>query len=353
MRRSNPRHRQRPWRVLVVASIVLAPAFAPAKDTAPAAAGRTAGDITVSIDAVAGYLPGRIASYWIHDDPLVQVRVVLDAPAPVGGVAIPYVANTVSSTLLFAGGASGRTFTMDYSEQGGQPFYPGWLLDFAYVSLLTMQPPGIVRGTPHTLYPVRVRQASPVEPAGIPCGIDWLCALGAFLGWHFMSECYPSSSGGAPIANSGAPLFVPTLQRYRNEILSATPTGLYYIGVYDTHSPDIILAMAASRTLAPRIFLKRTAWLEGLDALVNGQGAQFVVSQEMQDDLLELLGDFEAAGSPGLAGMIAFERGRLQLDTIAGSTMSEFQDQIETLGGPTAVENRSWGDVKRLYRHDD
>jgi hypothetical protein len=70
----------------------------------------------------------------------------------------------------------------------------------------------------------------------------------------------------------------------------------------------------------------------------------------MEDDLLDLLGAFEQAGSPSLAGMIAQERTRLQLDTIAGQSMSEYQTQIETLGGPMAVENRSWGDVKRVYR---
>jgi hypothetical protein len=70
----------------------------------------------------------------------------------------------------------------------------------------------------------------------------------------------------------------------------------------------------------------------------------------MQDDLLNLLQRFEAAASPGLASTLAFERSRLDLDSIAGLTMTQFQSQVETLGGPTAVEKRSWSDVKRRYR---
>ena len=50
------------------------------------------------------------------------------------------------------------------------------------------------------------------------------------------------------------------------------------------------------------------------------------------------------------AQAIAFERQRLSLDTIAGLTLDEFQQQVETLGGTTAVTERSWGRVKSLFR---
>jgi hypothetical protein len=150
----------------------------------------------------------------------------------------------------------------------------------------------------------------------------------------------------------GTPLFVPTLRRYRDEVLDTTTTGRYYIELYASHSNDIIRAIAAEPNLAARLFLQREEWISGLDALVNGQGAGFTVTPTMQENLLDLLQSFESAGSPALAAMIAFERSRLRLESIAGLSIQEFQTQVETLGGPTAIGHRAWGDVKRIYRDE-
>jgi hypothetical protein len=70
----------------------------------------------------------------------------------------------------------------------------------------------------------------------------------------------------------------------------------------------------------------------------------------MEDDLLSLLQTFQDVGGPDLAAMISFEKQRLELDQIAGLTMSQYQAQIESLGGPTSVEETSWGRLKALYR---
>jgi hypothetical protein len=70
----------------------------------------------------------------------------------------------------------------------------------------------------------------------------------------------------------------------------------------------------------------------------------------MQDDLNAILDSFAAHGSPALAAVVTTERQRLHLDAIAGLDIGQFQDQIETLGGVSAVEERSWGQLKSMYR---
>jgi hypothetical protein len=142
---------------------------------------------------------------------------------------------------------------------------------------------------------------------------------------------------------------IEVLARYRDEILATTPAGQFYTDLYEQHSPDIMLGIASSPFLIVEITFAKEEWIAALEALVNGSGAQFVVTQEMQDDLLSILQTLEDVGSPELAAMIAFERERLALDSIAGLKMSQFQQRVDN-HGPVSVERSSWGRVKGLYR---
>jgi hypothetical protein len=153
-------------------------------------------------------------------------------------------------------------------------------------------------------------------------------------------------AGATP--RGGSPITI--LQRYRDEVLGATADGQFYADLYAQHSLDLSRAIVAAPSLAARLFNAHGAWIDGISALVDGNGGSFVVTQQMEDDLNALLDTFQAVGSPAVQQMLAFERGRLQLDQIAGLTMTEYQDQIEDLGGPTSVEPMSWGRMKALYR---
>jgi hypothetical protein len=328
-------------------TVLATTAVADTRRSAPASAG---GTISVSIDALDSYIEELNAAYWVVNAPSVDIPVILSEPWPEGSVGIPFISNTQPGSVVFSGGATRRTHTLVYPTAGAKPFYPGWTIKFAYFSLLADQPPGIERGIPYTLYPVQVQEIPSAGTAGIPCGVDWICALAGFLGWpNALCDAGHAPAGTTPVT-AGVPPIYETLRRYRDDVLDMTTSGQYYMNLYDQHSVSIIRAMAGEPSLAVQIWTKKDPWLEGIEALVNGQGNNFTVTQQMEDDLLDLLGAFEQAGSPSLAGMIAQERTRLQLDTIAGQSMSEYQTQIETLGGPMAVENRSWGDVKRVYR---
>lgn len=144
--------------------------------------------------------------------------------------------------------------------------------------------------------------------------------------------------------------WVEILRRYRDEVLATTAEGLFYIDFYQVNSLEAIRASLASPTLIARVYRVATEWAPAFQALVDGQGGSFTVTQSMEDNLLGLFATYESVGSPAFSQAIAFERTRLQLDQIAGRTMTGFQTQIETLGGTSAVEPMSWGRVKGLYR---
>jgi hypothetical protein len=221
----------------------------------------------------------------------------------------------------------------------GEPFYPGWEAKFAYFTF-TGTDGGLVEGIPDVLYFALVtRSLTPARGDCVAC--FWgevLCLLNIDCG---------IGCGRAPIEARGSP--ITTLQRYRDEVLAATEDGQYYIDLYNQFSFDLIEAIVASPSLAARLFNAHGAWVNGLQALVDGQGASFIVTQQMEDDLLALLQTFQDVGSTDLSTMIAFESARLQLDQIAGLTIADYQAQVETLGGPTSVESTSWGRIKSLY----
>jgi hypothetical protein len=167
-------------------------------------------------------------------------------------------------------------------------------------------------------------------------------AMFEFALWYFL--------GISPSAGSRGATFEQILTRYRDEVLATTPEGQFYTALYEQHSLAMMRASVADPSFTVRAFLAHGPWIAAIDALVDGGGDGVLVTQEMEDDLLDLLSTFESHGSPELATVVATERQRLQLDTIAGLSMTQFQEQVETLGGTSAVAADSWGRVKALHR---
>ncbi len=240
--------------------------------------------------------------------------------------------------------------------------YQGWGAKWAYFAL-TKTSGGIEWGFPNTLYFAQVYPNFPSERGGDDCVT---CLWGWLLYVLNISNDYicaavtepqrrelpvdPNGSAAPPQISAGGENAMTTLRRYRDEVLASSADGQFYADLYTEHSLDLSRAIVAAPSLAARLFNAHGAWVSGISALVNGTGGTFVVTQQMEDDLNSLLDTFESVGSPALQQMLAFERGRLQLDQIAGLSMTEYQEQIETLGGPTAVEPVTWGRVKSLYR---
>jgi hypothetical protein len=222
----------------------------------------------------------------------------------------------------------------------GEAILPGYEGKWAYFAL-TETSEGLVEGTPDVLYFAQVAPTNPGRAGDQNCVT---CAWGALLCFLDISCDYVCAALGSRGSS------IVTLQRYRDEVLAATEAGQFYIDIYNQFSPDLFQAILAAPSLTARLFKAQGAWVDGLETLLDGQGGSFIITQQMEDDLLSILQTFQDVGSPDLANMIAFEKQRLQLDQIAGLTMSQYQAQVENLGGPTSVDPTSWGRIKSLYR---
>lgn len=139
------------------------------------------------------------------------------------------------------------------------------------------------------------------------------------------------------------------LRDYRDDVLMPTPTGQFYVDLYEEHEVDAIAALLGDPTLVFRVLEATDEWIPAIRALVDGGGAGVTVTSSMQASLLVVLAGMEEHASPALASAIATERTRLQLTSIEGLTMDGFQQQIESLGG-TPVARTSWSELKSIHR---
>ena len=337
-------------RSLVVASLASCVWLAGAD---PAAAG---GTNTVRIAVEDAFVPEVGDAFWVIQGPEVEIPLALGSPAPSGG----YIVNTVSGlspplgTVPFPAGATSATAVRAFGAVPFAQFAPGWEGRASYFALTTT-PPGLDVVDPSVLWIAQVRETGFTPRGGDNCFACFAEQLICYLLSHSPSECLFICSLGAGPERSPAPAsrgvgWIDVLRRYRDEVLAASTHGQFYIDLYQATSPDLIRALVASPSLAIRLYHARTDWAAGFQDLVDGAGDTFTVSLSMQDDLLSILDTFEAVGSPALAQTLAFERARLQLDQIAGLSMTELQQQIETLGGTSALESRGWGRIKALYR---
>ncbi|MEO8275147.1 MAG: hypothetical protein ABI639_02950 [Thermoanaerobaculia bacterium] len=148
-----------------------------------------------------------------------------------------------------------------------------------------------------------------------------------------------SASGG--VAPDGAPGLhawggpvdaIATLRAVRDEVMASTPAGRYYAALYDTLSPAILRTFVSRPTLLADLILSEDAWVDGLGSLLAGGGAR--VTTDMAGDLNRILDAFEAEGSPALRRTLARERARLGLGTIAGLTMNQFWQRVNSRWDP-------------------
>ncbi len=314
-----------------------------------------AGKNIVTIDAADAFILENEAAYWVVDTSAPTIPITLDAPSiGIGSVDFVTLINPGIGTVYFEPGQQDAAANLQFYPGPPDESYEGWGAKWAYFAL-TQTTGGIFKGEPSTLYFVYAYETGPPPALGggpdcLHCFVDFLeCTLnigvcdGDCLGGA-MTERQPAAPRAGGDAEGTA------FRRYRDEILMTTADGQYYVDLYNELSTDAIQAVVTSPSLLARMFKAKPAWVAGFQALVDGQGGSFVVTQQMEDDLNALLQTFEDVGSPNLAQKLAFERGRLQLDQIAGLTMAQYQDQVEDLGGPTSVDPVSWGRLKALYR---
>jgi hypothetical protein len=139
------------------------------------------------------------------------------------------------------------------------------------------------------------------------------------------------------------------LQEYRDQILTATPEGQFYIDLYNELSPSIVHTMFEQQELYHQFRAARNEWSLAFQALVDGTGDGFEVLPTMQANLSVILDTLEGSSHAPLVEAVQRERSRLMLDSITGLTMAQLQERLETLGGGVPTGGVSWGSLKANY----
>jgi hypothetical protein len=161
----------------------------------------------------------------------------------------------------------------------------------------------------------------------------------------------PDKRGGGPTGFPAGKITGEDLEilgRYRDEVLAASPGGDYYIALYEDYSADVMAAVVREPTLFHRVAEVQELWVPAIAAQVDGAGASFIITADMQAALLDLMGKLETHGSPDLAQLVADFRTELDLENIAGNTAADLQDALDNNSMP--VERSSWSGVKALFK---
>lgn len=274
-------------------------------------------------------------AYYVTQSPTFELPLILSEPTGSSG-SISYMAYAMTTSMGSVGFSGSQTtggYSLTFAAGGLTEFYPGWLGKRGLTYLVL--PSNLEVGTINQVTPFLVEE---IPGRGDPksCWLTFLTALGLLPLGGFLQ---PPLQGDPDL----------TLTTYRDEVLAATPEGQYYIDLYNQYSLDMIRATVAQPCVFSHFRRARDPWITAIGALCHGDGDGVVITQQMEDDLNGMLDTFESHRG-GLGSVVAIEREKLHLDAIAGLSMTAFQDQVETLGGPTSVEAQSWGRLKTLYR---
>ena len=115
-----------------------------------------------------------------------------------------------------------------------------------------------------------------------------------------------------------------TLYRLRDELMTSSQAGIHYRELYEAYSGEISRLLL----LNPSLFTDSAQILQsvtpGLNLLLDGNGDEAVVTQELVDAtiafLKQLAADDQANGSGELARAIEYEIGRIDWDRLVGMT---------------------------------
>ena len=126
-----------------------------------------------------------------------------------------------------------------------------------------------------------------------------------------------------------------TYYRVQDDVLFPTETGRHYIDLYYGYSNEVWQLSLAHEEIMSEAGRLLLAFEPPLHDLVEGNGSEVVVTQEMVTDVEGFLGLLVQFGSPELRATIEFERARAALPDLVGLTLSEAQ--LRLLGPPEAV----------------
>jgi hypothetical protein len=170
------------------------------------------------------------------------------------------------------------------------------------------------------------------------CVADYLDTIFYLLGQRYGSPPPTPKELPRPAGSEDEPAFLGTLRAFRDQVMVTSAAGRRYAELYRTYSPELQRVFARRPGVIFDLWGSHGAWLDGLAALVRGEGGSTVVSPDMASDLNRLLDRFADDGGGALARAIAVERARLGLDQIVGLSMSAFWQRVVERGEGDACE---------------
>ncbi len=114
----------------------------------------------------------------------------------------------------------------------------------------------------------------------------------------------------------------------RDVVLNPTPAGQRYIGLYNTHAPEITGLISQDTALQEQAVAALNAWQPNLSALANGNGDTVTITAEQMQTMNTFLDNLAAAGSAELQAVIAEER--QDINDLAGQTMTAAEESVLT-----------------------
>lgn len=155
----------------------------------------------------------------------------------------------------------------------------------------------------------------PPTPTPCPCFLDWLSG-----------RCSQSSVQAFTVALQNLKNVADDLQlfyRVRDEMLAQTQEGRRFIDLYNTYSPEVIRLAQTDPNLATEARSLIQLWTPNLQALVDGNGDQTVITEEQINATRDFADHLSANASTEFKHAIADALARHPLDPLVNRTMNE------------------------------
>lgn len=155
----------------------------------------------------------------------------------------------------------------------------------------------------------------PPTPAPCPCFLDYL-----------FGKCSQANAQILTVVLQNLKNTADDLQlfyRVRDEILAQTPEGLRFIELYYNYSPEVIQLVQADPGLEAETRSLIQTWTPNLQALVNGNGDQVVITAEQVNATKNFTNHLSVNASPELKQAIAQTLAQHPLDPLVNKTMNE------------------------------
>jgi hypothetical protein len=247
--------------------------------------------------------------------------------------------------------AHDKTSTQAHGQLGnsvnGDNYDPEWILVSYPFNLSTPTPlPATPTSTslPPNVTPQPTSTAT-LQPTTIPTAAATLapcsnpCTLECIRSWFGFSSSNNNAANFHTVAyNVQQALFdIQLFHRVEDEILSQTPQGQNYIDLYYGHGLEISEILRNDASLIDEAIATLQLWEPNLQALVDGQGGDKIISSGQVQAVQTFLDHLYAAGSIELRQTIDAERAANPLEQTIGLNMVQASSYFIDFQGPPTI----------------